>query len=155
MVGRYPIYIWLRHDRGMGNTMCFRSWVCMGTGTDMGLLYPCKTVPLPTGLWVFRYWISSQVSGHMTLLIHSWHTFNSRSTTTPPTTAVSNCSWGGNREWGQQVSNHNDHNMAQTTRIVVWAYSKFFGFISCFCKLTDYVSSFSGSKLLVTTDDNN
>ena len=37
-------------------------------GMGMGLPYSCKTVPLPVGL---QYWTSSQVSDHMTLLIHT------------------------------------------------------------------------------------
>ena len=62
---------------GTGNTMSIGSWVCPGTGTGMGLPYPWKTVPVATGLRVFWCRISSWVSGHMALLIHS-QTLNNR-----------------------------------------------------------------------------
>src|ERR1700733_8032549 len=57
---------------------------------------------------------SGQVSGHMTLLIHSQQQSRQPPPLTPPTTAVSNCLRDGNRERGPQVSNHNCHSMADS-----------------------------------------
>jgi hypothetical protein len=52
----------LRHDMGMGNTMCIWKQVCSGTGTGSRLLYLGNTVPFSTvlqvcaGMPVLAFW---------------------------------------------------------------------------------------------------
>ena len=45
--------LFIGHGMGTSNTVCFRSWVCMGMGMGMGLPYLCNTVPFSTVLWVY------------------------------------------------------------------------------------------------------
>jgi hypothetical protein len=42
----------LRRDSGTGNTVCFRLWVCTGTGMGLDFCTRGKTVPVLTVLWV-------------------------------------------------------------------------------------------------------
>jgi hypothetical protein len=43
----------VRHDTGMGNTVCIWKWVCSGTGIVTGLAYPGNTIPFSMVLQVF------------------------------------------------------------------------------------------------------
>jgi hypothetical protein len=60
----------LRHDSGTGNTVCFRLWVCSGTGTGLDFHTRGKTVPMPTVLRVSRYRSDGHMFYQMTLLIN-------------------------------------------------------------------------------------
>ena len=46
----------------MGNTVCFRSQVCTGTGTVWHFYTRAKTVPVTTGIRVYGVWHLSQVT---------------------------------------------------------------------------------------------
>jgi hypothetical protein len=84
--------------------MCFWLWVCTGMGTGMGLPYLGNTVPFSTVLQVCAGLLVpgfGQVSDHLTLLITSNFKLQDNPTTTStPTTTVSNCLQGGNGERG-------------------------------------------------------
>ena len=106
----------VRCDTGTGNTVTIWSWVCSGMGMGLALPNPCNTVPVPmvlqvcTGILVPNFW-SGEWSYDLVYLL----TTTQSTTITPPTTAVSNCSRGGNVERGQRVSNHNGPNDAITS----------------------------------------
>ena len=82
---------------GMGNTMCFHLWVCMGSGMGMALPYPCNTIPLPMDLWVPT---AGQVPDHMMLLITINNTktininINDDNSGQPPPPSLANVSGG-------------------------------------------------------------
>jgi len=52
----------LRHDIGMGNTMCIQKWVCLDMGMVTGLAYPGNTISFSIVLWVFRGYASTGIS---------------------------------------------------------------------------------------------
>jgi hypothetical protein len=60
----------IRHDSGTGNTVCFRLWVCLGTGTGLDFHTRGKTVPMPTVLRVSQYRSNGHMFYQMTLLIN-------------------------------------------------------------------------------------